>query len=655
MAELPVIGRASYGKFEFNSSTRTTDLRITPVPDRSGRTFTHFQVALTLKTKITGRPADRTVTNAIQQLTQPAQTLIYSGRGVGTFNISVGAGTPDLMWGPKPKLVSLRPLGAGNAVELTWSVEFATLTCADAVYQGQLMEFVWGIDYDVDASGLTKRTYRAMCRIPQTRLNPANRLLRFTVDEFREKVTPALLPGFRRTVPASVSIDEDKCGMRLTCVDDEFPSNVFPVGIVEANASHTISSEPGRLLTYIATLEGSYEVAKGTPVDAAWKPFLATLKDRVDSFLTHPLVIAGRAAAAVGGIAAGVAAGVGGGGRGRAAGVAAAAVAGAIVPIPGVAAGAGRLVAGGGAPAVSSDGPVVIPWQFTAAETQIYGKTVVRLSYSYKIVSATRDMILAAAGLWRPVPGSDWKKWAASVATHLSPRGIARLTLAPGDDKIVDLCRADIVAIDLRGGDGGFAELRPPPRGGAVPIAGGAAAAAVAANINAAAAATRGVLGPFIGPGFPGPVFDGRGGAVRGVFPAPTPEKSFVDYVCNIRVEDASGVVIATTLPTTPFTSSSSRSSDGEVFAQRRTVQTAYVVMEGYAVRAGFPVPQPALTDINGSAPVACNRPDAGEGFEQMVVGNCGVQLYFARWRMRYALVGQLPNGPLPVADNPIV
>ncbi len=51
--------------------------------------------------------------------------------------------------------------------------------------------------------------------------------------------------------------------------------------------------------------------------------------------------------------------------------------------------------------------------------------------------------LLGAAGLWKPLPDSNWGKWSAAIPRHLSPRGTAGLVMRTADDKIVDLCRPD--------------------------------------------------------------------------------------------------------------------------------------------------------------------------------------------------------------------
>lgn len=71
-------------------------------------------------------------------------------------------------------------------------------------------------------------------------------------------------------------------------------------------------------------------------------------------------------------------------------------------------------------------------------------------------------------------------------------------------------------------------------------------------------------------------------------------------------------------------------------------------------MRAGYPIPKPELTSVNGVTPVECSRSDAGEGFEETVQGQAGVNIHYGRWRLRYCLVGVPPAGGVPTAENPV-
>ena len=683
----PVGDQLSYNGFTFDSTT-STELTVTPVEDRAKRTHTHYVHELTARMRVAvGNGAVAALARA--RLNQPAGALVYRGRGVGTHVIGGGVGPPDLMWGPKPGPLRFKPLGGSSAVEMTWSVRWATMTCGDAVYTAaQPMEYCYSIEFDVDYAGLTTRRYTGTLRIPQSRRSQGDRLVQATADQFREAATPAIPPGFRRTTPAQAKVSEDKCELTLTCVDTEFGNNVYPVGVVQADASYSIESEPGRVYSWVARLSATYEIGKGYEVATALNSFFSLLKDKLKDLLSKPeLVIPGAAA----GIAAGVRnAGGGGAGGGvlgglfgilNPGGAAATAILSGKAPI----AGAGGVLGGALAAATSSErlpniaAAAVIPWGFSFSEPEIYGRNKVQISCQFKIVGATKELILGSAGLWRPVPDSNWARWITSVPFHQHPRGYAQLVLDPGSDVIHDLCRPAALFPPPEGGDAslsngiGTTDLRSgrpkkdpdPPSvlktltGAAGGVAKGVGAAGKPLELfriydeNGIQVGTRkrvrtGKLTPV--PNSP----------LLALFPPVSPSASYLDYTCAARVENDSGVVTGVTLPTSPLTpasltatTGSLASSAGSMFAQQRTVPQTFVVISGYAVRAGYPVPRPELVSVNGATPVACNRLDAGEGFEQMMVSRLDQPIYYAKWTLRYAVPGPLPGGGPPVPPNP--
>ena len=667
-------GEASYGNFIFPGSCETTDLRITPVPDRAGRTFVGHRFSLTLSFYITSTTTTSpAVLLAIQELTQPAQRLVYSGRGVGNIFINFGAlGHTDIRWGPIPKAVVLKPRGTAKAVQVIWTVEWEQTTCGDGVEFGQPMEFVYTLGTDIDQSGYTKRTYTATLRIPQTRQAAGDRRIRMTADQFRESITPPLLTGFRR-IPGTVTINEDKCELRCIVIDEQMPPNIPPEGVIEAEASHRIASEPGKYGTmWTATLEASYEVMNGVPVNAAYDAFFALARDRIGG---RGLDLIGKAIAAkakeVGkakfGAAEGVdlffrvqiAAGLGIWGN-------------TIVDAAkeALGGGGGKAGAGGGdGKTIANSRPTILPWTFTAAEPQIYGKTRVNLSLTYKIISADLGYILTKSGLWRPVPllngaldatqiagaigrgfaggiaagiaggitaglaagvagaaavaNSAWGKWSASIRFATGPRGIANLTFDPGEDKIVDLCLPTAVTIPTTPKH----KSKNPPPPGAVPQPG------------SDVAGLGGSRNPF------------------DIFPEPDRATSYIHYQADLTLEGDQGAVIANTLPTASVSTSTVKSGTaGETFVQQRTSPTIYIVLTGSCVRAGFPIPTPVVTSINGSTPILCNREGMGEGFKQAVVGTVGngIPIYAATWRNRYVLT-DVNDGDLPVPANDLL
>lgn len=579
---LPTIGLAWYNGHTFGPSAYTTDFTIRPVEDAAGRTFAYSVVSITITEVLAGQPSDAAVQRALSALTQPAAGLIYNGRGTSGVNINLG-GLQDVLWGPKPRILSLKPLGGGNAVRIRWTVEFATLTCGDAQTQaGTPIEFVYRLSFVKDQSGYSKRTYSGHVRIAQTRRAVVDRRVLVSADEWRERIVPPLLQGFRRT-SERFNLDESKCRLDFEIIDDEFGPNVPPPGVIKATATHRYTTPKVLMGQWTGTFDAEYEIARGAPVSAAHVAWAATIQDRIATIRR------------------------------------------------------------------AQPTPTIIPTGAEVTERELYDKTIVRLSVSYVAVAITLPQIINQGGLWRPVPApfNNWKLWAASIPLAQHPRGYAQLQFSPGDDAIVDACRRPDIIVDLGGNRGLDVDLR-----------------------NRQPIETN----------------------LRSTFPPPTPQNSYMRYVSSIRIENDQGNVLVKTLPGRPLGESRLTSGvwDAELRSgkmptgtgktqfppasdvrfsnggrldtvtagaqiQQRVSPQLYVYLQGEALRAGYPIPVPAITNINGVAPVNMSRPDMGEYFTQGIVGTGGtVPIYGAMWCLRYA-IDEPSAGAIPIPPNPLM
>lgn len=620
---LPNSGVATYNGYTFNESTETLEFTLRPIKSADGRTIKETIGRLTLRTKIAGTPTDAEVNFAVTRLTQPAAGLLYSGRGFSTVSVNLGrvagrriSSADDLNWGPFPEVVSLRTLGGERCVELTWTVTWSAITCGDGVSRDAIQEFVYKLVESRDRAGYTTRTYSGHVTIPLTRNNITDRTVRTSADAEREKVVPPMPPGFRRE-SATYELSEDRKTETFTIVDVELPPNAPPPGVVEAESSHRFSSEPGKFLNWLGTFSASYEVAKGTSIESAVDAFFALMNDRIAEA------------------------------RRKMRGV--------------------RIEGGPGVPGrigTSDKALFILPWQFSLEDGAIYGRQTARFQFSYRIPAVNLDQILAHGGLWKAIPaaaGGRQKEWQASLAKHLGPRGVAGdvVRFNPrADDFIVDLCRkitrpkipvpttADLLALEkllLLG----------------IQVGTGIQFSTLFGDLNK--------------------LQKGIQRRLQAMFPAPRPESSFLDYTAAVHSEAESGVVLAQALPTSAITRGIRSPSGGwdpvrddfpvvpgnsafpaletrpgSVQAQRRTQPVIYVRLTGRAVRAGYPVPMPELTSINGKRPTLVSRVDAGEGFVQQAVGNGLTPLYCAAWNLRYVVddVDGLRTGELPVPRN---
>ncbi|MFO0801475.1 MAG: hypothetical protein U0804_28755 [Gemmataceae bacterium] len=604
MADLPTSAVIRYGAYTFPSNVETTALHVRPQYDQAGRTVVYNEISISLRAVVTGTAIDAAVRAVTQILTKPAYQFVYTGSGYG-LTVNVG-GPKDVCWGPKPTEASVKPLGGGNAAELTFSVTVRIPDGPSARFDYAPMEFNFSLSYDVDASGYTTRTYTAFVRIPQTRPAPAARTLTDSADRLRESITPALLPGFRRS-SQSAHLSDDKCRLDWTVVDTQMPPSTPPPGVVEAHASHSIHCLPGQYVKWQGHIEGTYEIARtgAATVAAARDAFFALVKDRVNYTLSH----------------------FGDGST-------------------------SELSNGGGSGGGGPRRLVVTPVSFSMAEPEIYGRTKAKFGLTYLVSDAFLPTMLQASGMWRPVPGSNWQRWVASLGPVLGPRGHAGLVFSPNDDRIVDL-------------------LQPVPPN-----------LALAGNLNQ--------QGRYAGP------------IPQGIFPDPTPDRSWVSYEMGVFVETDNGVVQVRTLPTKPRTAKGDvygkPSAGGGVAAgaiggavaaipgvlqqvfdanpvffgplkqaflgdggldvkqtpQRRGRQGGALWLVGRAVRLKYSIPAPSASTWGDATLTPANRPDRGEGFWTGVVGNTLWPVHAARWRLRYAM-DTVPGAGAPVVPNPLL
>lgn len=597
---LSSLGRVGYGPVVFNGpSLQTKSIQQVVRLDAAnrGRTWTEYTLALRLLIGGQAGKTDQTVAFIRNALQTPGQAFTYQDMGYGPLTLNIGLGEP--IWGPLTKTLDWEPLGNGKAGWLTWQVRVA-IACDQGAPTGSaapFIELLYGYDTQLDAAGYTTRRISVMGRIPSVRLGLGinNKELGATADDFREKLSPPLLPGFRRTYP-SWGIDEGKTVIRGEIVDEELGLNFLPPGVAVGDASHEVSSSSQGLAMWQATISADFELAKASPIDQfdLCSYFIGTLcQDRI------------KATAAK----------------------------------------------------IGRNSNAIVPLSLKMREDEIFGRLRASFAFSYSFTQPLKE-IFDATGLWRPVPGSNWTTWAASMTGGpANPRGYAQMRLLPIDDSIVEGCGGRMPGIFTSSA----ANLRtnPPPNGPIIP--------GIPQNHDRELRAT---LTPF---------------------PEPLPENSYLSYESWIWLEVDSAVVPVRPLPTavpqrinaeltgTPFgvatsnqgannfmdaiyaglaTALPSKVPDSflsravaavpgavdvlRAFApQQRAAPLTYVFLRGHAVRYGFPVPIPGLTDYCGQQPVLACRLDMGEGYGHGIMRAANEKpIYMAKWNLRYLLPG---------------
>lgn len=600
---LPVIGVTEYNGYEFPDNTDTTAYKVRPLRDPSNRTIWACEFSISLHwfdsdPEGRGGSLNSRMADAVALLTKNAGVLKYRGRGFGTPPAVNEGRTRDVAWGPTPGDLDMKVHG-GATVECNWSVTFTLPTCDDAVYFG-LAWFAFTLAFDRDKEGYQTRTYDAKLRIAQTKTDVAGRSIPDSADNYLSVMVPALLDGFRRE-RVNRRLTEDKSEMSLTVVDTQMPPNKPPAGVIEAEASHVYRSETA--VKFLSAVSATYDIPPGGDVGFATLAFLNLANDRFAKSRGAP-------------------------------------------PPPGVL-----------AAAVAAGVPLkreCIVREASVEEPRIYGRTQAKFSLSYHVIGAAFPQIIQFGGLWtplNPVASASWKDWSASIPTVLSPRGHANLVFTPGEDKILDLCRAGSPTTPT--GSVGASAL-----GGILTAAAGAVSGATAAAIAA---------------------------AVARLFTRPTPDASWVEYKVSATVSAEPGRIPITTLPTAALSSTPpngdqanwdvyngalpsgatgtpglfparalgvgnvNAQQSGTTEVQQRQKPTLYLTVRGTALRAYYEVPVPEVVSINGRKPVLVGQPRFGQWYEP----NSLTPLVRAVWELVYVFTdsGGTPTasvGPVP-------
>lgn len=245
------------------------------VYDDADRAVRHKVLAITVKTIVI---ADDTGTQDSQMaairriLEKPGLQLDVVGIGAG-----LSSNVKDYAWGPKPRVVELKPL-CHLAWSLVWTVEVAQYACA-TVNENAWESFNFQQEWGVDLEGKTTRTIQGTVVIPANRRFVTG--TRPTADRVRDYVTVQVPEGFRR-IAQRYNESPDKKTLTFTVVDQELRDDPLPFGIIDAQGSRSVATEGPAFSKGGAQLTMSLTVAPGYPKNLAalhfFKEVIATGK-----------------------------------------------------------------------------------------------------------------------------------------------------------------------------------------------------------------------------------------------------------------------------------------------------------------------------------------------------------------------------------------
>lgn len=564
MSILGPVGTAVYNGQNLNTAeTCTTGFSMKPIYDAAQRTITYVETTLTIRfviySSVVGT-VDADIDRVKSALMRPAGALDWSSKGGGKLQANMpGGAAKDVMYGPMPQ--SFRIIGTPHQLktECEWSVLVSLPVCDNAVYQKTPMEINYELNIDIDESGWSKRTYAGHIIIPTTRESVTSTKLLDNADAYLNDLVPSALPGFRRQAQPR-KLNYAKTRLDLTVVDTEMATNIPPKSIIDVKARMEYASESNsNMCRYNGTLSADYELAKGTTADVAFTAFKALWADRLAALELALNNLPNQPGAAPNGV--------------------------------------------GGVPG-GKQKSFVWPCGFHASEPDIYGKPHAVFSINFFTVSS---FVQLTAGLYRPVPNSNWQQWQASIPSFKS-RGSAGLQFQNDQDAIFDLCVTKSTPTSLRSQAGnGIAKLA------------------------------------------------GQGGLASSKL---TANSSWIIFENAIYIEYSDGTIghrnlLTATLSQGPVLGGAQVPS-GLVsnIIQQRNVTSITVIMIGRALRLGFPIAAPILLTVGGVDCVPANRQSQGDGFfGPKIVGNIGVPLFAANWQLRYLL--PLTPGIIDAPPNP--
>ncbi len=208
-----------------------------------------------------------------EKLSQPGKRLILKGKG---FHEDIDTNeTPDVKFGPKPKVRNWTPIGANVTVELIWECELCIKEC-DSSLPLHPDGFVYSTTVDID-DGWTTRNTTGYFSIQNWWDNGK---AKYTPDKWRERFKARTPLGFRRHQEWRIS--EDKLRLEFSLVDTEIRSpNALPRNMVRAEGTHRTSWSGRSNIRHGNNLTLRFErAANKSPADA-WIHALAILNQRM--------------------------------------------------------------------------------------------------------------------------------------------------------------------------------------------------------------------------------------------------------------------------------------------------------------------------------------------------------------------------------------
>jgi hypothetical protein len=298
---LPALGTIAYNGFTFGGPRLRTQLEVRPRYDSAKRAnvYNVYKILVTfiLTSDAAGlagglTTADDTGTNAqniFALLNQPGGALIFQGLGYGNITINTTISQSDVIYGPKPEVITFKSVGANLAMEVTWVCEVAIANCSTIGQKGalgSLTELVYTSDWTIDAQGLTTVVVRGHDAIALNRTVPGSKKIAYTADQNRESLSPNPPLGFRLE-SENWTLSEDKSREDFTFIFKEFASdNPLPDGAFDVEMHQRTRNvlQEGFAIAR-STISGYVDVVKPYTPGYAWNKAYLIMQERVQSIV----------------------------------------------------------------------------------------------------------------------------------------------------------------------------------------------------------------------------------------------------------------------------------------------------------------------------------------------------------------------------------
>lgn len=287
---LSAAGTLAYNGYSFLSASTKLQSNTIIIYDEAGRFPVAHEIELHVVTTIAGTvtgtsTTDAQLTDIRRLLTQPGRTLICRDMGLGLdLTINAPGGQPDIEYGPKPEIVSWRPVGSNKVVEIEWVVKTRIKPCVLTTTIPSLIKaFNFGVTWDIDHRKLTTRRIHGYYEIAANQIAPGTRFISASADEFRNKFVPPEVEGFHRRLAWNLNYAKNR--MEFTIVDEEIPTrNAFPIGIANIQARHEVvwsRSEHGSK-RFRNIITARIEPFLKTNPKQAWAVFAKIVRERIN-------------------------------------------------------------------------------------------------------------------------------------------------------------------------------------------------------------------------------------------------------------------------------------------------------------------------------------------------------------------------------------